>query len=474
VATASPSENAANGVRRSTATLSVLIVDDEESVHRSVKQPLRRYRTIAAYSGAEATRALTRHHIDVILLDLHLPDTNGFDLLQQITTERDDVEIIVLTAHSEIKSAVRSVKLGAFDFLVKSFETYQHLEPHIERALVNRRRKREQIESRQREVWLTEAYAMLEATRSEALADVVRLARRVARTPISVLLEGETGVGKEVLARYIHAWSDRADGPFVAVNVASVPSALLHSYLFGHVKGAFTGADKAQAGRFELAFGGTIFLDEVGELSPEIQVHLLRVLQEREVERLGAPEATPVDVRILAATNKRLAEEVEAGRFREDLFYRLNTLRLVLPPLRDRTADLPELCAMLSRKHSLIMRREPPRFAERTLEVLGAYEWPGNVRELENLVMRLCALYPGVEITDDDVPPEYWLPTLNEQARAAVESRDNEGRLYQLATSQFQRYLVRMMIKRADGSKKDAARMLGVAYSTVKDKSRDD
>ena len=450
------------------------MVDDEESFHRTIAKYLSGYRRITAYTGWQALEALTKHHVDVVLLDLNLPDTTGFEVLDQIRREHDDAEIIMCTAHSEIRNAVEAVKKGAFDFLVKSYENYQNLGEHIRRALEHRRHKRELIESRTQKHWLREAFTLLENSHSDIMQLVVRLARRVADTPLTVLIEGESGVGKEVLARYIHSRSDRADGPFVTVNVSAVPATLLGSYWFGHVKGAFTGAERTHIGKFELADGGTLFLDEVGELDSDAQVKLLRVLQEREIERLGANEPTPVNVRVLAATNKRLSEEVKFGRFREDLFFRLNVLHLTVPPLRDRSEDLDELTRLLLDKHARMMNRETPALSSSALAVLRRYDWPGNVRELENLMMRLVAFRPGSEIAEDDIPTEYWLPALNQIADEVVaRSQDGAPRLFQLAVQQFQRYLINLMVARCNGNKRLAARALGISYSTLKDKLRE-
>jgi DNA-binding NtrC family response regulator len=456
------------------AAPTVLVVDDEESFHRNIAKYLGHYRRINAYTGWQALEALSKHHVDVVLLDLNLPDTTGFHVLEQIRKERDDIEVIMCTAHSEIRNAVEAVKKGAFDFLVKSYENYQNIHEHIRRALEYRRTKRELLESRTHKNWLREAFGLLENTRSDMLSLVVRLARRVADTPLTVLIEGESGVGKEVLARYIHSRSDRADGPFVTVNVSAVPATLLGSYWFGHVKGAFTGAERTNIGKFELADGGTLFLDEVGELDGEAQLKLLRVLQEREIERLGANEPTPVNVRVLAATNKRLHEEVKFGRFREDLYFRLNVLHVTVPPLRDRPEDLPELARLLLRKHAGLMGRgEAPGLGVGALEVLRRYDWPGNIRELENLMMRMVALAPRTEIREDDIPPEYWLPTLNQVADDYVARPEAKANLFYLATQQFQRYLIRLMIARSHGNKRLAARALGISYTTLKDKLRE-
>jgi DNA-binding NtrC family response regulator len=454
----------------------VLVIDDEESFQDTISRYLGAYRVLRAYNGWQGLEILTQHHVDVALVDLNLPDTNGVRLLEQLRAEREDVEYIVITAHSELPNAVEAVKRGAFDFLAKTYENYQQIGDHIERALLNRRRKREQIEATTRLQWLRDAFALMEQSESPAMQASVRLCRKVSDTPLTVLIDGESGVGKEIMARYLHACSDRAGGPFVAVNLSAVPPQLLESHLFGHVRGAFTGADKNHVGKFELADSGTLFLDEIGELTAESQVKLLRVLQEREIERVGAREATPIDVRVLAATNKDLSAEVRAGRFREDLFFRLNVVRLRLPPLRERRADVAALSRMLAIKHAANMRREPPTFTRDAMRILENYDWPGNIRELENLVMRLVAIHPGKGIVADDIPPEYCLPTLNELANraAALDAREaeKEQRLYFLARDQFERYLVRLMVNRCRGDKRAAARALGVSYSTVKEKMR--
>ena len=453
----------------------VLVVDDEETFHDVAERYLPGYRLVHTYNGWQTMEALSKHHVDVVLLDMNLPDTTGLNLLDSIRAERDDVEVVVITAHSELEHAVTAVKKGAFDFLAKSYENYQTLSDHVERALAHRRHRREKVEARTRLQWLRDAFSLLDASKSEEIQGLVKLTRQVADTPLTVLIEGESGVGKEIMARYLHAYSNRSGGPFVAVNLSAVPSSLLESHLFGHVKGAFTGADREHVGKFEMADGGTLFLDEIGELDSAIQVKLLRTLQEREVERVGGPEPFPVDVRVVAATNKNLIEEVHAGRFREDLFYRLNVVRVPLPPLRRRIDDLPALIRLLSSKHARIMNRDVPTFTRDAVMVLRDYSWPGNVRELENLVMRLVAINPGKAIVADDIPPEYCLPALNRMAERAAdrgERADREDRLYFLAREQFERYLVRLMVNRFRGDKRAAAKALGVSYSTVKDKTR--
>jgi two-component system, NtrC family, response regulator HydG len=257
------------------------------------------------------------------------------------------------------------------------------------------------------------------------------------------------------------------------VNVAAVPAGLIEAMLFGHEKGAYTGADRQRLGKFELAEGGTLFLDEVGELEPAAQVKLLRALQEREIERIGANEPAPVDVRVVAATNKDLEQEVIAGRFREDLWYRLNVVRLRVPPLRARRSDIPELIRLLASRHALAMHRPAPRFTEEAMQALSAYAWPGNVRELENLVMRMIALHPGGTVRLADVPVEYCVEQLSNLAlwSAQREREANQRSIYQMACAHFEQFFVRHMVERCGGNKAEAARRLGVSYATVKNKS---
>ncbi len=463
------------GVKSEGREYTVLVIDDEESFHKIFHRYLKGYRVITAFNGYQANDMLMKHHVDVIFLDLNLPDVHGLKLLDQFRAERNDIEVIVVTAHSDLKTAVDAVKRGAFDFIAKTYENYQHVQEYIRRALTHRQRRRELFEAKTRQQWLRDAFAVLENTHSLELRELVALLRRIADTPLTVLLEGESGVGKEVLARYVHALSERAGGPFVAVNLAAVPDGLVESHLFGHVKGAFTGADAGVEGKFEIADGGTLFLDEIAEITQAEQVGILRVLQEREIERVGAREPSPVDVRVVAATNKDLAAEVRAGRFREDLFFRLNVVRIKVPPLRERFEDFAQLVKLLLNKHADKMRRDSPVMSNEGLRVLKNYDWPGNIRELENLMMRFVAVLPGAVIGGDDIPPEYCLPTLNRIANKMAKrlARDQRDRgLYFLARDQFERYLVRLMVKRFRGDKESAAKALGIGLSTVKEKLR--
>jgi DNA-binding NtrC family response regulator len=314
-----------------------------------------------------------------------------------------------------------------------------------------------------------ERIAQLEETRSHVMQQVLDHLRQVAPTPFTVLLQGESGAGKEVVARFVHGRSARSRAPFVAVNVASIAPTLIEATLFGHEKGAFTGADRPRAGKFEQANGGTLFLDEIGDLALAHQAALLRVIQEREIERLGAPSPSRVDVRLVCATHKDLAAEVVAGRFREDLFHRLNVVRVTVPPLRARREDVAALAGALARRHAHALGREPPSFTPAAIRALEHYPWPGNVRELENLVIRLVVLYSGRAIDAADLPMEYCLDHLSALALEASEREGDDRSLFKLAVGTFERLLVEHMISR-EGSRRRAAQRLGVSLSTLKNK----
>lgn len=450
----------------------VLVVDDEIAFQETVVPYLAGYRRITAKTGWQALEKLSTYHVDVVLLDLNLPDTTGLKLLSEILAERDDVEVIVITSHAELKNAVVAVKSGAFDFFAKSYENYQQLGAHIERALEHRRQRRAAILMRADEA-LREGMVQIENSQSEEMAEIARTVRRVATTPVTVLIEGESGVGKELLARYVHLNSDRASAPFVPVNLAAIPPTLIEASLFGHEKGAFTSADRQRLGKFELADGGTLFLDEVGELEASAQVKLLRALQEREIERIGGAEPSPIDVRVIAATNRDLQSDIDAGRFREDLFFRLNVVRLKVPPLRQRKADIPDLVRLLTKRAAQSMKREPLTYSVDALRVLKSYPWPGNVRELDNLVLRLVALHPGPTIRASDIPIEYCVDQLATMAGwHAHRKRKTEDvpSLYALAKEHFECFFVKCVVRRSGGNMAEAARKLGVSYATVKNK----
>jgi DNA-binding NtrC family response regulator len=366
----------------------ILVVDDDPHIRQALVERFRarKFEVLEAGSGKDALARLGHGHPDVTLLDLQLPDGDGFWVLRRLREEGIEATVVVITAFGTVDKAVQAMKEGAYDFLQKPFEPAL-VEETVRRAL--------------------ERTTLRRAARAGGdpaivgLAAVQELARKAAKTDATVLLLGESGTGKEVIARAVHRWSERAAGPFVAVNAAALAESLLESELFGHEKGAFTGAQARRAGKFELAHGGTIFLDEIGEIPPATQAKLLRVLQERAFERVGGTETVTVDVRVVAATNRDLKKRVAEKLFREDLYYRLNVVSVTLPPLRERRADIRPLA-----EHFLRELKPGARFASDTLAALERHDWPGNVRELRNVVERATVLLEGDEIAPSDLPSE--------------------------------------------------------------------
>jgi DNA-binding NtrC family response regulator len=409
----------------------ILIVDDDPHIRQALVERFqaRNLDVSHAGSGKEAVSRITREHPDVVLLDLQLPDGDGFWVLRELRDQGVEATVVVITAFGTVDKAVQAMKEGAYDFIQKPFEP-SLVEETVRRAL--------------------ERCALRRVVRAGAadpvivgLAGAVELARKAARSDATVLLLGESGTGKEVIARALHRWSGRSAGPFVAVNAAALAETLLESELFGHEKGAFTGALARKAGKFELAQGGTIFLDEIGDISAAMQAKLLRVLQERTFERVGGVEPLTVDVRVVAATNRDLKKRVAEGKFREDLYYRLNVVSIGLPPLRERRADIRPLA-----EHFLRELSPRARLAPETLEVLERYDWPGNVRELRNALERATVLQDGEEISPGDLPSEVLL-----SGPAGADS-------YHGQIDEFRRRLIRETLARFNGNQTRAAEAL--------------
>ena len=392
----------------------ILVVDDEANIRRMVGRLLETegHRVREAAHGAAALAAVAEEEPDVVLLDLAMPEMDGLTALRSLREGRPDLPVVMMSGRATLADAVQATKLGAFHFIEKPLNPEAVL--LTVRGALELRRAREL--SRALVAELGTGHDMVGS--SEAMRRTRELIRRVAPTPARVLVTGESGTGKELVAAALHALSPRAAGPFVRVNSAAIPRDLVESEMFGHEKGAFTGAIDRRRGRFELADGGTLFLDEVAELGAEAQAKLLRVLESGEFQRVGGQETIRVDVRVVAATNRDLEAEVAAGRFREDLYYRLNVIPIHLPPLRDRLSDLPELVAhffgRLQSRHGLV----PPSLRPDALDRLAAYGWPGNIRELANLCERLAILYPGRELGAAEVARV--LPTAGERGAAGA------------------------------------------------------
>jgi two-component system, NtrC family, response regulator AtoC len=439
---------------------SILLVDDEEKILRALGRALReaRHEVIETTCPVEAQRLLAVRTFDVLIVDNVMPKLSGLDLIREYTAsvaESERAQILMMTAHASVESAIEAMKLGALDYLQKPFEIDEMLVV-VRRALEHQRLRREYVYLRSERDEQFNHYGII--GRSRAVQDIIERAERVADTKSTVLITGETGTGKELVARAIHDRSPQRDMPLIKVNCAAIPESLLESELFGHVRGAFTGASATKKGKFALADGGTIFLDEIGTMSPTLQAKLLRVLQEREFEPLGSERSEKVDLRIIAATNRDVRQMVADGRFQEDLFYRLNVIPIALPPLRERREDIPLLVDHFVRKHAQRTGRRIERIDDGVLAALQQYDWPGNVRELENTIERAVVLSSGPVITARAVSvlgaatsQNTGLPSL--KLRANIEWVEKET--------------IRRALESARGVKKDAAEMMGISQRAL-------
>jgi two-component system NtrC family response regulator len=434
----------------------VLLVDDDESLLRVTEHNLARagFQVTTARDGQEALETFSRQAFDVVVTDLNMPRMGGMDLIAQIRREAPELPVIVLTAYGTMDVAVDAMRRGARDFIPKPFER-EELAKSIRQAIEHReltsenRRLREQVAA---QLPLQDLVA-----ESPAMRRVLDTLGRAAQTDTTVLLQGESGSGKEVLARAVHRASPRAQSPFVPVNCPAIPEQLLESELFGHVRGAFTGAISEKSGRFEQANGGTLFLDEIGDMRLDLQAKLLRVLQEREIDKVGARAPIPVDVRIIVATNRDLRIEVEAGRFREDLFYRISVVPVRVPPLRERREDIEPLTRYFLRKHGASFR-----ISEKALDTLRAHDWPGNVRELENVVLRAAALSRDKETLEPEDLPEQILERRRRVGPWTLEIPE-EG----INLEEVEKELLRAALEKAGGNQSQAARLLGISRQTL-------
>jgi DNA-binding NtrC family response regulator len=443
------------------AKMTILIVDDDPAVRSGLRWAFNDcYRVLEAGTREEAVEQLQRERIDVVLSDLRLPPSledisEGLAVVEAARGMRPSVPVIVVTGSEAKKAALEAVRRGAYGFFEKPFNPEEVL--HIVHQAARAHQLEQEIMRLRSELMGSRGFAHLIGG-SPALEATLKQARAVAATSATVLLTGENGTGKELLARAIHEESQRADGPFVAVSCAALPEALIESELFGHEKGSFTGAEKMRKGRFELADGGTLFLDEVSELTPSVQVKLLRVLQERKFERVGGSKTIEVDIRLIAACNSDLDKEVESGRFRRDLYFRLNVVPLVLPPLRQRHEDITLLAAHFAAKAAEKHKRTPPELDPELIEALLEYDWPGNVRELENVIERLVVLTTGSRLGSEFLP-EKMQRTLPKDA-AATDETTLEGAMVAL-----KRRMIAAALKTEGGNKVAAAKRLGISRS---------
>ena len=428
----------------------ILVVDDDADIRAVLKDRLDslNYQVFEAACGREALDLLEKQNVQMVLLDVVMPDMDGLAVLSEIRKRGLDVTVLMISAYGTIEQAVQAMKHGAYDFIPKPFEA-DHIALIVAKALERETLKRgievlaEELDDRHR----------LVIGKSAAMNGALEVARKAAVTRSTVLILGESGTGKEIFARAIHKWSDRANQPFIAINCVGLSKELLESTLFGHERGAFTGAVEQKKGKIELAHGGTVFLDEVGDILTELQTKLLRFLQEREFERVGGTRPIRVDVRIIAATNRDLHGLVKEGRFRADLYYRLNVIPISLPPLRERREDIPDLANFFIRRFSFETKKNFNDIGQDARDKLIAYDWPGNVRELANVIERAVVLGRGPNLSVDDLP-------------VAITSKDSVTSLDSLSYSEsieaYRRDLILSALSEAKGNRAAAAKALGL------------
>lgn len=457
----------------------LLLIEDDRSLAAGLESVLTAegYTVTLSARGDTGCELASTQDFEVILTDLRLPGLGGLDVVRRLHAAQPARPIILMTAHGTTETAIEATKLGAYDYLLKPFEM-EELIDLVSQAVTSSRQASTRVE-------LGGGPGAKEAIigQSRAMQAIYKEIGRIAPRPVSVLIRGETGTGKELIARALHQHSDRARGPFVAVNCAAIPETLLESELFGHERGAFTGAVERRIGRFEQAAGGTLFLDEIGEMGASTQAKLLRVLQERVIQRVGGRETIPVDVRLLAATHVNLEAAIAAKEFREDLYYRLNQVTVALPPLRDRPEDLPALITHFLHKHGETMGVTTPTALPEAVELLRSHRWPGNVRELENAVRQALLLSRGYPLNAGHVravllkvskPSESEPTVLNQLIGETLHAaqRGEVDNAYATVVQSVERELFTQAILLAEGNQAKAARWLGISRVTMREKLR--
>jgi DNA-binding NtrC family response regulator len=437
----------------------ILVVDDENGVRKSFNMVLQnKYNVLLTGTGQEAVDIFSKQSVDMILLDILLPDSDGLELLKQFKETDPNTEIVMVTAVKEIKTAVKAMKLGAYDYLIKPFVIDDVLTV-IKRALEKQSLVKEVIYLRNE----LERYHSFEKMvgKDKKMRDVFELISTVAKADGTVLIQGESGTGKELVARAIHNRSPRCDQPFVVINCAAIPPTLMESEIFGYNRGAFTGAANTSIGKLEIADKGTVFLDDIDSLDVNMQAKLLRIIQEREFERLGSNKVIKADIRFVAASNKDIKKMISTGNFREDLFYRLNVFPIKLPPLRKRKRDIPLLLSHFIELYAKNTGEHPKQISKKAIVVLQEYDWPGNVRELQNLVERLLT------ITKDSVIRSMDIYSLN------IEKKEIKDMTLKEAVRSFEKHYISEILESTNGSKKKAAELLGIHRNTLLGKTNE-
>jgi two-component system NtrC family response regulator len=441
----------------------ILIVDDVATIRQNIHFILEQggMKSAMASSGEEGLQRMRTTAFDLVLLDVQMPGMGGLEALRIMRERHPDVGVIMLSVVKDIAVAVEAMHTGALDYVTKDFSPPE-LIARVRKTLVQLRAGREL--ERLHDVEATHVARPLVLGSSPKMRGVVQVAEKIAAKPVTVLVTGESGTGKEVLARYIHARSDRKTAPFVAVNLPGVPAGLVESELFGHERGSFTGADRQKLGKFELANGGTLFLDEIGDLAMDLQSKILRALQEHEIERVGGEKPIQLDLRVICATNRDLAKRVQEGKFREDLYWRLKVVPIELPPLRERREDIRDLAQHFLARTAAVHGRPPQTLSDGALALLDRYRWPGNIRELENVMERMTVVCDSQVIEESDLPYDFAL------APGSPQEPQSEQHSLEAAILAFEKSFLRKALKRNQWNRKRTAEQLQIGYSTLKAK----
>jgi len=467
----------------------ILIAEDEPNLRRVLGAQLQRdgYDVLLAEDGEQAMALLAEHHVDVVISDLKMPKVDGMALLKHVVAERPDVPFLLITAHGTIETAVEALKLGAFDYVTKPFDRAE-LKLIVDKAARTRELADKDAQVEPKDANLDGASGRYRLIgRESPMLEVYAIIEKVADTPSTVLITGESGTGKELVARALHEHGACSSGPLIRVNCAAIPRDLIESELFGYEKGAFTGAVTSKPGRFELAHGGTLFLDEIGEIPVNMQVKLLRAIQEHEFERVGGIKTIGVEVRLVAATNRDLVEEIKEGRFREDLYYRLNVVQIRLPPLRERRGDIPMLVAHFVRRFKERLKKQVTGVSDEAMELLLAHPWPGNIRELENVIERCTLFCDGEQIAVQDLPPELTkkpistsgntpAPDLEDEDEPTSDAKSGPVGLKELvreAATKVERDLIVRALDQMGGNVTHTARLLRISRKSLQTKMKE-
>jgi DNA-binding NtrC family response regulator len=444
----------------------LLIVDDELGARQSLEVILEDdFHVLTAESGQEALGIVQKEPVDLVLLDIHMPEMDGLEVLRKIRERDEEIDIIIVSALNLARKAVEAIKLGAYDYITKPYEPEDILSTVA--RVIHKRNLHRELDFLRREVEASRGFDQI-VTQNKTMLQIFERVKKVAFTSTNVLITGESGTGKELIARSIHQQGNRKHGPFVAINCAAIPSELMESVMFGHEKGAFTGAHARTIGKFEYAHGGTLFLDEISVLRSDLQAKLLRVLQEREIERIGSNRPIKVDIRVISATNTNLAKAVAQGHFRQDLYFRLNVVPISIPPLSERKEDIPLLANHFLRKFNTAFNKKIPGFSEKALAALARYPWPGNIRELENLVERIVVLSAGDEKIDlKNIPYEILMASDQD----TKEPEMKRGGLIKIRKA-IEKQIILSVLEASQWNQTEAAKVLNVNRNSLIQKAK--